>query len=313
MADVAVSRWMRRGGGRRRRPAAAALYDDGTGSPTGGEFELQDPIIRFTLFRRFTRPSSLLGSSKQRAGTGSTVSNDGHLLKNKLYSDFTSSWSVYSCDPEILKNLVTFGVVSRNSGDQAFFNIKQGNGETVGDISLRIRDAFQEWKRAEPNGSAQLANTLRDQMIISLQPGVLKKELQRQVHGTANMTITELLQEAKELKREGWGMECEGLANQVATTPTVDPLSQWKYQTRTELMQLITELGKGLKEEIKNLRQATPLYSRVPSQRRTRSCPRWDDQGQPICLHCGQAGHFRRECPQGQAPQPALNSQPRPL
>lgn len=194
----------------------------------------------------------------------------------------------------------------------AFFNIKQGNGETVSDFSLRIREAFQEWKRAEPNGSAQFANTLRDQMIISLQPGVLKKELQRQVRRNADLTITELLQEAKELEREGWGMECEGLSNQVATTPIIDPLSQWKDQTRTELLQLITELGKGLKEEIQNLRQATP-HSRAPSQRRPHLRPRWDDQGRPICLHCGQAGHFRRECPQGQAPQPALNSQPRPL
>ncbi|XP_049416298.1 uncharacterized protein LOC125878876 isoform X1 [Epinephelus fuscoguttatus] len=80
MAEVAVSRWMRRRGGRRRRPAAAALYDDVTVGATGEEFELQvamfeevlcvavlftdvDPIIR-SLFRRFTRPSSLLGSSK---------------------------------------------------------------------------------------------------------------------------------------------------------------------------------------------------------------------------------------------------------
>ncbi|XP_078031301.1 uncharacterized protein LOC144466975 isoform X2 [Epinephelus lanceolatus] len=63
------------------RPAAAALYEDGTVGATGGEFELQvamfeevlcvavlfidvDPIIRCSLFRRFTRPSSLLGSSK---------------------------------------------------------------------------------------------------------------------------------------------------------------------------------------------------------------------------------------------------------
>ncbi|XP_049929649.1 uncharacterized protein LOC126408235 isoform X3 [Epinephelus moara] len=62
------------------RPAAATLCEDGTVGATGGEFELQvamfeevlcvavlfidvDPIIR-SLFRRFTRPSSLLGSSK---------------------------------------------------------------------------------------------------------------------------------------------------------------------------------------------------------------------------------------------------------
>ncbi|XP_078017992.1 uncharacterized protein LOC144458715 [Epinephelus lanceolatus] len=43
------------------------LYDDGTRGATGGEFELQDPIIR-SLFRRFTRPSSLLGSSKNQLG-----------------------------------------------------------------------------------------------------------------------------------------------------------------------------------------------------------------------------------------------------
>ncbi|XP_049416299.1 uncharacterized protein LOC125878876 isoform X2 [Epinephelus fuscoguttatus] len=86
MAEVAVSRWMRRRGGRRRRPAAAALYDDVTVGATGEEFELQvamfeevlcvavlftdvDPIIR-SLFRRFTRPSSLLGSSNLTNGAG---------------------------------------------------------------------------------------------------------------------------------------------------------------------------------------------------------------------------------------------------
>lgn len=92
-----------------------------------------------------------------------------------------------------------------------FFNVKQGMGETLGDFSLRLREAFQKWGTAEPDGSAHLQHTLRDQMMLGLQSGSLK-ELQRQVHRSPNLTFSELLQKANELEREGWAEEGDGLS-----------------------------------------------------------------------------------------------------
>lgn len=61
------------------------------------------------------------------------------------------------------------------------FNIRQGSREVLSDFSLHILETFQQWREAEPDGTARQETTLRDQLIVSLQAGLLKKELQRQV------------------------------------------------------------------------------------------------------------------------------------
>ncbi|KAM3623419.1 uncharacterized protein V6R79_010895 [Siganus canaliculatus] len=143
--------------------------------------------------------------------------------------------------------------------------------------------------------------------------GPLKKELQRQVRRNPNLTYAELFQEAKELEKEGWGEECESHSHQVTTVPPVDDLTKWKEDTRTELIKLVTELKNVFKEELENSRPAPRLAEGAFEHGRPRrplARPRWDEQGRPICLHCEQPGHLRRNCPQRQLP---LNGQSRPL
>lgn len=48
-------------------------------------------------------------------------------------------------------------------------------------------------------------------MILGLQSGSLKG-IQRQVHRSPNLTFSELLQEVKELEREGLAEEGDGLS-----------------------------------------------------------------------------------------------------
>ena len=81
-------------------------------------------------------------------------------------------------------------------------------------------------------------------------------------------------------------------------------------QTRAELVKLVRELGDCLKEELRSSRQASVQPGRVYEQTRLRrpmTRPRWDEQGHPICLHCGQPGPFRLDCPQRQQGQLPLN------
>lgn len=113
------------------------------------------------------------------------------------------------------------------------FNIRQGSREVLSDFSLHILEAFQQWREAEPDGTARQETTLRDQLIVSLQAGLLKKELQRQVRRTPYMTCSELFEEAKELEKECWGDDCERQSKQVMTVPQSDDSTQWEDQSRT--------------------------------------------------------------------------------
>lgn len=196
-----------------------------------------------------------------------------------------------------------------------FFNMRQNNGETFSEFSLRMREAFQQWKAAEPEGSARQESTLRDQMINGLQIGPLKKELQRQMHRNPDLTCDELFQEVKELEKEGWNKEVESQSCQVTAAPSVTDLTQWKDQTRAELVQLVSELGDALKDELRKCIAHKPTSGRRVQEPYRRASPRphWDEQGRPICLHCSQPGHLRRECPQRQQTQVPLNPQVRPL
>ncbi|KAK1882365.1 Ribosome-releasing factor 2 mitochondrial [Dissostichus eleginoides] len=120
-------------------------------------------------------------------------------------------------------------------------------------------------------------------MILGLQTGSLKKELQRQVRRNPNLTFSELLREAKELEREGWAGEGDGLCHEVFTVPPADDLAQWKDQTRAELLNMVTELKQALKDEIVNAMQNNSHPKAVPEQhrfRRPQTRPRWDEQGQ---------------------------------
>lgn len=86
-------------------------------------------------------------------------------------------------------------------------------------------------------------------------------------------------------------------------------------KTRAELVKLVTELG-NLKEELRSSKQASVQQGRVfeqPRPRRPMACPCWDEQGRPICLRCGQPGHFCWDCPQRQQTQLPLNPQVQPL
>lgn len=107
----------------------------------------------------------------------------------------------------------------------------------------------------QQNGSANQETTLRDQILVSIQAGPIKMELQRQVCRNSAMTCSELFQEAKELEKEGWSDDCEGWSRQVTMMPPADDSTEWKDETKAELVRLVIELGTSMKEELRSSRQ----------------------------------------------------------
>ena len=199
-----------------------------------------------------------------------------------------------------------------------FFKCHQQEGETAAAYILRLRELFSVWRDHEPNGSAQDEMTIRDQLVLGLRPSTVQQELQRQVRRNPTMSFSEVCSEARALEAE------QRLESACAARVSVPPpqqvpvapsLSEWRETVRAELKKemkdQISVLTETLKDEIK--RQLSPQsapeeYRHPPTrgrvqERRYTPSPRrqqqfeWDQQGQPICRGCGQAGHIQRRCP----------------
>src|SRR4029434_5346156 len=92
-----------------------------------------------------------------------------------------------------------------------------------------------------------------------------------------------------------------------------DPLQNWdslKEALRTELAgelrAQVIDLKTSLLAELRSQQTTRQQPEQPPSKRggeqganraqRRPRLPQWDDQGRPICLRCGLAGHMLREC-----------------
>lgn len=216
-----------------------------------------------------------------------------------------------------------------------FFDCKQNGDESVQDYLLRTRELFSRWFKSEPDGSAKDQSTLCHQFVKGLKEGPLKQELQRHMRRQPEMTFVQISAEAEVLAGEMGSKDCHvcrtvapPLAGAPATV-TVADLEEWKRTMQADLRQEMKEQLSSLTETlVKEVRQhagpaVAPQHRGEPrgnvmegqyipfsGQRRTQF--RWDKQGRPICLECGQPGHVQRNCPSQRTDFP-LNQNPRPL
>ncbi|KAL2102030.1 hypothetical protein ACEWY4_003791 [Coilia grayii] len=165
---------------------------------------------------------------------------------------------------------------------------------------------------------------LRGQLVLGLLLGPVQMELQRRVRREAGLTFAETCKEAKAMEKEiaetPVSVDTRRTYNNPPqpTPPTPpEPLQDWKSMKealRTELVEelrvQVTDLKTSLLSELwaqqcaRRQPEAAGGGDQVGSRTRRRPRqPQWDDQGRPICLRCGEAGHMLRDC----RPQEAAN------
>lgn len=212
--------------------------------------------------------------------------------------------------------------VSTSQLRSLFFKCQQQTGEGVGPFILCLCESHSRWRNKEPaTGSDD--EMLRRQLVLGLVPGTVQTELQCRVRREPELTFEEACREAKAMEKETERAAAESIdtrrtynsPSQPAPPNKVDPLQDWnklkealRAELAEELRTQVTDLKTSLLAEIRtqqaNRRQTEAPGSGEPgasrAQRHAR-LPRWDGQGRPICLRCGQAGHMQRNCQHGEA------------
>lgn len=209
----------------------------------------------------------------------------------------------------------------------AFFTCKQHPGEGVGSFILRLRECYSRWRKKEP-AEGDDDDTLRSQLVAGMAAGPVKRELQRMIRRPPGLSFAEACKEARAVEKESTS---EGPSDGAEARRTYVPHSRgkdappgdfpappdaWQATLKEELFQELREQVKGLHDSLlEELRGRTAgagtdrsTSGDAPRRRQRQSTgavARWDEQGRPICLQCGKAGHMRRECPDRQ--QPARN------
>lgn len=183
-----------------------------------------------------------------------------------------------------------------------FFQRRQREGESLRVYSHALMTLMDAIKRRDPLCFVSSDLTLRDQFMECVRDGLLRRELLRQVRINPNATFLEVRSEAFRWAEEG---ELRGNRPRAHSSHTY-PVTGRGGEVNVVVAGCADELG-DLKESLQRQQKqldaimqrldSAPVAFRPPSAPSTRASRyRFQADGKPICLHCGQPGHIARFC-----------------
>lgn len=195
-----------------------------------------------------------------------------------------------------------------------FFNCKQGPKQTLRSFALQVRELATRLYRRQDHGLGGQETLARDQFLLGLREGPVRQNLRLQLRQNPDLTFEQIRKEALELEQDHAATTeapvCMA-ASGTARPPAPPAEGDWKRELRAEIMtevrEQMEELSKKLLGELRRARPTSPplqerAYSdggRGPQRHQNRpsgSRLQWDEQGRPICIRCGNAGHVSRQC-----------------
>ncbi|XP_036066951.1 uncharacterized protein LOC112140891 [Oryzias melastigma] len=178
---------------------------------------------------------------------------------------------------------------------EAFFSRKQQDGESLLEFSLALMSLMERVKRQSPCRMTNAESLLRDQFTEHVWDSLLRRELKKWVRGHPDSTLLDVRREAMRWEQEGLQGGTRGRSSSVplinGTQYGVQGGSQQITHTRpmSEIGEL-KELIRSQQEQLNELTRNVGLLQKSHQQNRE---PR---NRQIVCRHCGQTGHFAREC-----------------
>ena len=207
-----------------------------------------------------------------------------------------------------------------------FFQRKQLEGESVREFSHALLTSMEAIKCSNPNGIHNPDGMVRDQFVENVRDGLLRRELKRSIRLDPESSFFAIRSEAVRWVEEGEHPstprgrayscdsrmqvlgECSSERHTTSVRP-VDDLAELKECFRNQQAQLNAILERLGPSSYPTERLGPSSYpterlgpSSYPDALRQgpngphRKPPRFQPDGQPICLRCDQPGHIARFC-----------------
>ena len=181
---------------------------------------------------------------------------------------------------------------------QIFHSRKQRREETVKEFSLALQEIAGRIKKRDPEALAKQDEMLRDQFVHGLQNQDVLRSLRSALRQKPTLKFSDVLAEAIHLTadhEESVNVRTVESRLENPQPPALLKTLQDVVQRTVEQQREMAEMMSTMRKELNQLCISSPRGS---YQKRPRRQPRWDDQGNPICLNCDKPGHMARECPE---------------
>ena len=201
--------------------------------------------------------------------------------------------------------LAVFGEdVTPSKLQERLFNTRQGDGEGLIRLSLRLVDIINRLEAVDPSIRDQREQLLKDRFCAAVRDADVRREVRRLNLEQPGLSFFEVRSRAVE-----WIGEQEAPRRKTqATSEAIEPTPGLAEQL-AQLSRQVGELAvsqQRVAQELQALKGETSSSSGLLPRRQRwgQRPPRRNENGELICYKCGKPGHIAVECPQQQ---PASN------